>query len=139
MTVGLIEETEPLGTAGALGRLNALGREILLVVNGDVITDIDYAALHDSPQAARHQPGASSIMRRSTIFICATGLTRPSGLPGTISTSPLAWCATVKTVYLPASMKSRGSANSLPQAFTISRRNLSRWFRMTGRWTCRNC
>ena len=47
MTVGLIEETEPLGTAGALGRLNALGREILLVVNGDVITNIDYAALHE--------------------------------------------------------------------------------------------
>lgn len=41
------EESEPLGTAGALGRLGELGRAPLLVVNGDVITTVDFGALHD--------------------------------------------------------------------------------------------
>lgn len=47
MTVSLVEESEPLGTAGALGRLDGLGPAPLLVVNGDLITGVDFAALHE--------------------------------------------------------------------------------------------
>lgn len=47
VSVSLIEEAEPLGTAGALGLLEELVREPLLVVNGDVLTRVDLAALYD--------------------------------------------------------------------------------------------
>jgi dTDP-glucose pyrophosphorylase len=46
-TVDFIEETEPLGTAGALARLSNHIEEPLLVANGDVLTQIDYGALHE--------------------------------------------------------------------------------------------
>lgn len=45
--VNLIEEDEPLGTAGALGRLRVTDRSPLLVMNGDVITNVDFTALHE--------------------------------------------------------------------------------------------
>ncbi|MGD9537717.1 MAG: sugar phosphate nucleotidyltransferase [Alphaproteobacteria bacterium] len=44
--IRLVREREPLGTAGAIGLLDAPAREPLLVVNGDVLSRVDYAALH---------------------------------------------------------------------------------------------
>jgi dTDP-glucose pyrophosphorylase/CBS domain-containing protein len=38
-------ENEPLGTAGALRRLEILGDEPLLVINGDVLTTVNYRAM----------------------------------------------------------------------------------------------
>ena len=40
-------ENEPLGTAGALRRLESLGDEPLLVINGDVLTTVNYRAMLD--------------------------------------------------------------------------------------------
>lgn len=48
-------EREPLGTVGALALIDDLGQEDVLVMNGDVLTDIDYGALlerHCSSDAA---------------------------------------------------------------------------------------
>lgn len=46
--IDLIHEPKRLGTAGAIGLLNERARrEPMLVVNGDVITDVDLAALHE--------------------------------------------------------------------------------------------
>ncbi|MGE4220033.1 MAG: sugar phosphate nucleotidyltransferase [Alphaproteobacteria bacterium] len=45
--VALVEESEPMGTAGALAHIGGPGRAPLLVVNGDLITDVDFAALHE--------------------------------------------------------------------------------------------
>ena len=46
LKISLIEENKPLGTAGALGKVANLGRSPILVVNGDVITNVDLGALH---------------------------------------------------------------------------------------------
>jgi dTDP-glucose pyrophosphorylase/CBS domain-containing protein len=48
-----LDEDEPLGTAGALGLLAAPARdeEPLLVVNGDVLTQVNYAAMLDFHRA----------------------------------------------------------------------------------------
>ena len=45
--VAFIEEDRPLGTAGALGRLDGLVEGPVLVMNGDVLTHADLAAVHD--------------------------------------------------------------------------------------------
>jgi len=45
--ITFVEEEAPLGTAGALGLLAERPRGPLLVVNGDVITRADFAALHE--------------------------------------------------------------------------------------------
>lgn len=45
--INLIEEIQPLGTAGALGQIGDHSRAPILVINGDVITRVDLAALHD--------------------------------------------------------------------------------------------
>ena len=50
--ISFIEETEPLGTAGALAQLHNLIDEPILVVNGDVITRVDIPAMLDF--GARH-------------------------------------------------------------------------------------
>lgn len=42
--IGYVTEEQPLGTAGALGLLDA-SDEPLLVINGDVLTDVDFRAL----------------------------------------------------------------------------------------------
>ena len=47
-------EREPLGTVGALALIEGLAEEHVLVMNGDVLTDIDYGALLD-----RHRSGDS--------------------------------------------------------------------------------
>ena len=46
-TIEFIEETEPLGTAGALAQLSNHVEEPILVANGDVLTQVDYGALHE--------------------------------------------------------------------------------------------
>jgi dTDP-glucose pyrophosphorylase len=45
--IGMIEESQPLGTAGALGHIDFEGQAPILVINGDVITSVDLVALHD--------------------------------------------------------------------------------------------
>ncbi len=45
--ISFIEETEPLGTAGALAQLANHLEEPFLVANGDVLTQVDYGALHE--------------------------------------------------------------------------------------------
>ena len=42
------EEKTPLGTAGALGSLDGLPDEPFLVMNGDVLTTLDYSALYEA-------------------------------------------------------------------------------------------
>jgi dTDP-glucose pyrophosphorylase len=47
-TIQLLREKNRLGTAGAIGQINiGIGSKPLLVVNGDVLTSVDYRALHD--------------------------------------------------------------------------------------------
>lgn len=46
-TISFIEETEPLGTAGALAQLSNHLADPVLVANGDVLTQVDYGALHE--------------------------------------------------------------------------------------------
>lgn len=46
--IDVVHEPSRLGTAGAIGRLGAQAtRGPLLVINGDVLTQVDYAALHE--------------------------------------------------------------------------------------------
>jgi NDP-mannose synthase len=49
-----IWEDEPLGTAGALRQIEQEPDEAFLVMNGDIVTDLDYAALMDHHR--RHRP-----------------------------------------------------------------------------------
>jgi NDP-sugar pyrophosphorylase family protein len=44
LEISYLRETEPLGTAGALGFLRECGEE-LLVINGDILTTFDFAEL----------------------------------------------------------------------------------------------
>jgi NDP-sugar pyrophosphorylase family protein len=54
--IDYFREREPLGTVGALSMIEGLSQEDVLVMNGDVLTDIDYGALlqrhRDSDAAA---------------------------------------------------------------------------------------
>jgi NDP-mannose synthase len=50
--IDYFREHEPLGTVGALALIEGLTDEDILVMNGDVLTDIDYGALLD-----RHRAG----------------------------------------------------------------------------------
>jgi NDP-mannose synthase len=45
--IDYFREEEPLGTVGALSMIDGLGDEDFLVMNGDVLTDLDYGALLD--------------------------------------------------------------------------------------------
>ncbi len=45
--VHFIEEATPLGTAGCIGLLEAAPSSPVLVVNGDVITSVEFAKVHD--------------------------------------------------------------------------------------------
>ena len=44
LTIDFVDETTPTGTAGSLARVEGL-EETFLVMNGDVLTDLDYRAL----------------------------------------------------------------------------------------------
>lgn len=50
--IDYFREHEPLGTVGALSMIEGLGDDDFLVMNGDVLTDIDYAALLDEHVAS---------------------------------------------------------------------------------------
>jgi NDP-sugar pyrophosphorylase family protein len=56
VTIDYFREEEPLGTVGSLGLIDGLDGEDFLVMNGDVLTDIDYAAL----LAAHRDSGAAA-------------------------------------------------------------------------------
>jgi NDP-mannose synthase len=43
--IDYFRESDPLGTVGALSMIDGLGDEDFLVMNGDVLTDLDYSAL----------------------------------------------------------------------------------------------
>jgi len=45
--IDYFREREPLGTVGALALIDGLAEQDVLVMNGDVLTDIDYGALLD--------------------------------------------------------------------------------------------
>jgi NDP-sugar pyrophosphorylase family protein len=44
VTIDYVEEEEPLGTAGCLSLIQVDGDEPILVVNGDTLTDLDFAS-----------------------------------------------------------------------------------------------
>jgi dTDP-glucose pyrophosphorylase len=46
----IVEEERPLGTAGALGYIDAPMSDSILVINGDLVTNADFAALGDFHQ-----------------------------------------------------------------------------------------
>ncbi len=50
--IDYFREQEPLGTVGALSMIDGLGEDDFLVMNGDVLTDIDYAALLEQHTAS---------------------------------------------------------------------------------------
>jgi dTDP-glucose pyrophosphorylase len=52
--VQIVHENEPLGTAGALGELKLPESEPILVVNGDLITDVDFMALAEFHERNGH-------------------------------------------------------------------------------------
>ena len=66
-------EDEPLGTVGALAMIEGLGESDFLVMNGDVLTDLDYAAL-----LKRHNAGdaAATIATRERDIQISLGVLR---------------------------------------------------------------
>lgn len=59
--IDYLRETEPLGTAGAIGLLDPAPREAFVVSNGDVLTDIRYGDLLDFH--SRHEAAATMAVR----------------------------------------------------------------------------
>ena len=55
VTIDYHEETEPLGTAGALGTIED-STSTFLVMNGDVLTTLDYGHLYDAHRRAGQPP-----------------------------------------------------------------------------------
>ncbi len=51
--IDYFREREPLGTVGALALIDGIGDDDVLVMNGDVLTDIDYGALLARHAASR--------------------------------------------------------------------------------------
>lgn len=47
--ISYVDEEQPLGTAGALSRIEAAG-DCILVINGDIVTDVDFRAMLDFHQ-----------------------------------------------------------------------------------------
>lgn len=67
-TIGFIHEEERLGTAGALGLIDeSFATEPLLVVNGDVITSVDFRALYEYHQ--RHNYDGTVTVARYDVQI----------------------------------------------------------------------
>lgn len=67
LDVVLLEETKPLGTAGAIGLVAEDLGEPLLVINGDVLTNTDIGALFDSHRAMGNNLTVAAAMHRVTI------------------------------------------------------------------------
>lgn len=87
MIVEIVEEDEPLGTAGALGQISDHDRSPILVINGDVITSVDFAALHEFH--VRHSLDATVGVARYDIDV-PFGVVRygPDGLLAGIDEKP---------------------------------------------------
>ena len=63
--IHFVEEETPLGTAGALGQIGEIGQSPILVVNGDIVTQVDFAAMHDFHD--RHgYDGTIAVIRHDT-------------------------------------------------------------------------
>jgi NDP-sugar pyrophosphorylase family protein len=71
--IDYFREEEPLGTVGALAMIDGLGESDFLVMNGDVLTDLDYAALLE-----RHGAGdaAATIATRERDVQISLGVLR---------------------------------------------------------------
>lgn len=63
--ISFIEETAPLGTAGALAQLSNHVDEPVLVANGDVLTEVDFGALHEFHTRHGHD-GTVAVSRYET-------------------------------------------------------------------------
>ncbi len=65
-TIATLREDRPLGTAGAVGRLGHLPPKAnVLVVNGDIVTQVDFEAMHDFHD--RHgYDGTIAVIRHET-------------------------------------------------------------------------
>ncbi|MBI4367485.1 MAG: nucleotidyltransferase family protein [Deltaproteobacteria bacterium] len=70
VAIQYVEEGEPLGTAGVLGLVEA-GHEPLLVINGDILTEVDFAAMH------RFHCEHEALM---TVGVCAYEISVPYGV-----------------------------------------------------------
>ncbi|MEJ2866416.1 sugar phosphate nucleotidyltransferase [Actinomycetospora sp. OC33-EN08] len=67
LRLGYHRETEPLGTVGALATVPGLGDGPFLVMNGDVLTDLDYAEL--LTEHVRSGAAATIAVARRTVQI----------------------------------------------------------------------
>ena len=84
--VSYINEDEPLGTAGALGLLDA-SDEPLLVINGDIVTQLDFAAMLDYH---REQQAEMTVAVRKFEYRVPYGMVETDGVRVTsISEKPL--------------------------------------------------
>ena len=63
-------EHEPLGTVGALALIDGLAKDDILVMNGDVLTDMDYSALM---RRHRESDAAATIRPRRATSRCRWG------------------------------------------------------------------
>jgi NDP-sugar pyrophosphorylase family protein len=68
IAVDYVREEEPLGTAGALALVEDLD-EPFLVMNGDVLTDLDYAELLDRHAAAGAQVTIATTLKRVQVSL----------------------------------------------------------------------
>lgn len=66
-TIRFIEEETPLGTAGALSAVPKTNRGPVLVINGDLITNVDYSALHEF--YVRHNLDATICVARHDVQV----------------------------------------------------------------------
>ena len=63
--IDYFREAEPLGTVGALSMIDGIDDDDFLVMNGDVLTDLDYGALFD-----RHAAGDAAPPSRRRSATC---------------------------------------------------------------------
>lgn len=62
VTIGYVEEHEPLGTAGALALIQPRPKSTFVVTNGDILTDINYGDLIEFHES--HKAKAAMAVRR---------------------------------------------------------------------------
>ena len=71
--IDYFREEEPLGTVGALSMIDGLGEADFLVMNGDVLTDLDYGALLEEHEGGG---GAATIATRERDVQISLGVLR---------------------------------------------------------------
>ena len=67
--IDYFREREPLGTVGALALLGGLEEESFLVMNGDVVTDMDYAAMLEHHVASGAAVTVAATLRHVNISL----------------------------------------------------------------------